>query len=696
MIKPKYDWKLMVDGLVDDASIFKHILHNRGIDDVEHFFSMGEESLHDCWLLKDMKRAVDRVKKAITDKEKILVFGDYDCDGISAISVLYRTLKRLGANVDYDLPDRFQDGYGLNLRAVGKIIASGAGLVITVDNGITAIDEVAQLQAAGIDTIITDHHEDKGKLPSAYAIIHAKLSPDYPFKEIAGVMTAYKLATAIAGDPLRDLYDLVMIGTIADLMPLVDENQAMVNLGLQQLRKTKNLGLKKLVISSNLDLINETAIAFKIAPKINSSGRLGKASDAVRLLVSEAEAEIDRLIKQIEENHENRKGLTAEAVKLCENMVDPSDAVIVVASEDLHEGVIGICAQKLAEKYQRSAIVITLDESGIGKGSMRSFADDNILEKLEQSKDILMRFGGHQQAAGLQIEAQNINLLRERLNLIGRVGARPTLNVDMEIELGNIRLQTVKKLQDLSFFTATFLLSDLVVEKKQLLQEKHTKLSISHNGLLFDALAFNSSEYFYRLQENDRINIVGGLNINNWKNRSEIQIIIKDLECLHFQILDYRDTAKVDLLAKGHFKDVFILDDETYVAGELGNNKETVALTQKVMSPDIGDVLTKEFLGKSYLYFRRKVASITEYQQDFALPECYARIITDILLEVGLLYETSGIFEAVEAPEKKDLKNSPTYRHYAIVKNDIERLYSLPAGRLNAYYSKLMEANHEV
>ena len=697
MIRPKYDWHVLAPSIMDDHGVFKQILANRGIDDVDHFFAMGEESLHDPWLLKGMQKAVNRIKEGIERKEKILIFGDYDCDGISAISVLYRTLNLFGANVEFDLPDRFQDGYGLNMRSVGKIIENEYALVITVDNGITAIDEVLKMKQAGIDTIITDHHEDKGVLPDAYAIIHAKHSPDYPFKDIAGVMTAYKLASAFANDKLTNLYDLVMIGTIADLMPLIDENQAMVNLGLKQLRKTENLGLKKLIASSNLEMINETAIAFKIAPKINSSGRLGKAHDAVRLLVSESEAEVDRSIKQIEENHESRKELTGEALKICEEMVDQNDSVIVVASKNLHEGVIGICAQKLAEKYQRSAIVITLDEAGIGKGSMRSFADDNILEKLQQSKDLLMRFGGHQQAAGLQIEAENIPILTQRLNQVSRTDALPKLNVDMEVAIDTIRLQTVKKLQDLSFFTATFLLGDLVVEKKQLLQNRHTKLTVSHNGILFDALAFNSAEYYYRLQENDRVNIVGGLNINNWRNRFEIQIIIKDLECPHFQLLDYRETDRKTIDELGFFDEALIIDDETIIKGITGGHESTVVITKKVLVPNVSEIMTKDFIGRSYLYYKKSAnATLKDFARNFGVDEAVARIVTDILIEVGLLEESDSCLKIVEVSEKKDLKNSSTYRKYSGLRNDIERLYSLPTGRLKTYYEKLKEENHEL
>lgn len=399
MIKSKYIWHKQVEGIVDDQQIFKTLLMNRNISDYETFFSMGKERLIDPFKLSDMKISVERIKQAIINKEKIIIFGDYDCDGISSIAVLYRSLMKLNAQVDYDLPDRFNEGYGLNERAVSDIIESGYKLVITVDNGITCVNEIKQLQDQGIDCIITDHHQPSEETPEAFAIIHPKLSPDYPFKEIAGVMVAYKLASALLDDTLDDLLDLVMIGTIADLMPLENENQAMVNLGIERIRNTSNIGLKKLLDYSNLDIINVTAIAFKIAPKINSSGRLNKAKEAVELLITEDIKRANDLIIDIEKNHDLRKKLTEDAFLICEELVDPNDSVLVVASKDLHEGVIGICAQRLVEKYQKSTIVLNIDNDNLAKGSARSFGDANILEMLNMSADLLEKYGGHSQVA---------------------------------------------------------------------------------------------------------------------------------------------------------------------------------------------------------------------------------------------------------------------------------------------------------
>jgi single-stranded-DNA-specific exonuclease len=682
MLKSKYQWNVLVPGIVPNQDIYSHILRNRGIEDAERFFSMGEESLNDPYLFDGMERAVARVHKAIAEEEKILIFGDYDCDGISAISVLFRALVRMNARVSYDLPDRFQDGYGLNMRSVQKIIDQKIGLVITVDNGITCMDEVKYLRDAGIDTIITDHHEVKDALPKAFQILHTKLSPGYPFKEIAGVMVAYKFASAIANDPLRDLYDLVMIGTIADLVPLRQENQAIVNLGIQQLKQTTNLGLKKLLEYSHLDLINETAIAFKIAPKINSSGRLGKALQAVKLLVSESEQEVSELIYQIEVNHASRKDLTNEAVQTCEALVDHHDDVIVVASANLHEGVIGICAQKLAEKHQKSTVVITFDETGLGKGSMRSFGSDNILEMLENHKDLLIRFGGHAQAAGLQLTYENIDRLRKALNEQSKPQGQPGLQVDMELSLGDVQLETVKKLQDLSFFTATFLFRELRVERKQLLQNKHTKLSISHQGKSFDILAFNHPEPFYQIEVGDSIEVVGGMNINEWRSRFSIQVMAKDFRCLDTQVIDLRDDPAWDQQMDWNHEDVLIVDDEMILERKLKPH-HTFIVKPPVQDPSKGSFIGKVFLGKTYRMMEQLgPLSIETFNQQFQIGLVRSEIALKILEELGLLTYHNHMYAAVVTREKRDLRNAPTYVEYLDLCTQIERLYTANTNEL--------------
>ncbi|PKL01614.1 MAG: single-stranded-DNA-specific exonuclease RecJ [Tenericutes bacterium HGW-Tenericutes-1] len=699
MLKAKYGWELSVDGIVADQDIFNHILKNRGIEDADHFFNMGKESLHNPFLLEDMTKAVNRILLAISLNDPIIIYGDYDCDGITAISVLYRALKKLNANIHYDLPDRFSDGYGLNLKAVDDIIQKGYKLVITVDNGITCIDEVEKLQKAGIDCIITDHHEQKGILPPAFAIIHAKISNHYPWKELAGVAVAYKLAVAVLDNDLDELLDLVMIGTIADLMPLKDENQALVNLGLKQFQKTTHPGLKKLIQHSHLDQLNETAIAFKIAPKINSSGRLGKAKDAVQLLITDSDEEANRLILDIEQNHSTRKDLTEESFITCERVMNIENNVLVIASTELHEGIIGICAQKIAEKYQKSTIVINIDEEGIGKGSCRAFGQDNILEMLDASSDLLVKYGGHSQAAGLTIEAGKIPELIKRLNSFSKTSSQPILTIDMELKISETSLSTVKKLEKYSFFTGAYLFSHLVVVSKMILAQKHTKLLVQDDFKSFEAIIFNHLDYYYLLEPGDVIDIVGGLSINQWKSKESLQILIKDLRCQDFQLLDWRNYQENTLLPTLQSPTSLVIDD-SYIETHLDNQKIeqplsplTIVIGPFKKANYINKLLSKDYLAPIYRLIQNKLS--IERHQLYPLiggNPWLVEMALKVFCEIGLIECIDNSIKILKQTGiKKSLDDSDTYRYLKKMKSAYDFYIDNPYIYLKKHFVNLLE-----
>lgn len=698
MLKAKYEWKLSVQGVVADQDIFNHILMNRGIEDADHFFSMGKESLYSPFLLNNMDKAVNRILLAIAASEPIMIYGDYDCDGITAISVLYRALKKMNAMVDYDLPDRFSEGYGLNLKAVSEIIQKGYKLVITVDNGITCIDEVEKLKNAGIDCIVTDHHEPKETLPNAYAILHAKTSASYPWKELAGVAMAYKLAVALSNDDLDDLLDLVMIGTIADMMPLKDENQAIVNLGLKQMQQTTHPGLKKLIQHSHLDQINETAIAFKIAPKINSSGRLGKAKEAVNLLVTDSDEEANRLILAIEQNHTTRKDLTEESFLTCERLMDVEMNVLVIASPDLHEGIIGICAQKIAEKYQKSTIVIYIDEDGIGKGSCRAYGEDNILEMLDSTQELLIKYGGHSQAAGLTIDSKIISQFTERLNNRAKISSKPLLSIDMEIILAQTSLLTVKKLEKYSFFTGTYLFSDLTVVSKTVLAQKHTKFLVSSQGRTYEAIIFNNLDFNYLLEPGDIIDVVGGLSINVWKSKETLQILIKDLRCQHSQLLDWRNYQFNNSLPL--IRDDFsIIIDDDYILNNYNMNFDIIAKSVKTIA--IGpfkyyNYLTKTFSkeGLAPIYRLIQNKESIERHQLISLIGGNSWIVekaVTIFCELGLINCNNQTISILKNTQKSSLTDSPTYMQIETIKKQYDYFVNQPYTLLRNHFTQLSE-----
>jgi len=683
VLKAKYAWHARVPGIIPDDRIYEHILKNRGIDDADRFFGMGKEALHDPFLLSGMKAAVARIREAIENREPMMIYGDYDCDGITAISVLYRALKGAGAVVAWNLPNRFSEGYGLNMNAVGELIAAGVKLVVTVDNGISCDKEIAALSDAGIDTIITDHHESKGPLPAAKAIVHAKLSPDYPWKELAGVAVAYKLACAVTGSDLDDLLDLVMIGTIADLMPLDDENQAIVNLGLKQMKNTKFPGLRKLMQSSHLDQLNETAIAFKIAPKINSSGRLGKAHDAVRLLTSDDEGEVSRLIEAVEASHTLRKDLTEDSYLACERLVDPTKSVQVLAARGLHEGIIGICAQKIAEKYQKTTVVINV-EDGVGKGSMRASGEDNVLSLLDGVSDLLVKYGGHSQAAGLTVSEANLPELKRRLSGAGGAGGPPRLEYDMAVKFSSVSLPTVKRLEKYSFFTATFLFSDLLVTAKQTMAGKHAKFVVSDGIKSVEAVVFNDLSLYYNLTVGDRVAIVGGLSVNAWRSRESIQIMIRDCACVHFQVLDYRDPNQY-LEALPHLSndlDTITLDDgflwrnRPYVETLRRLRPGTVVIAPSYEPAELKRILSKEGFGAWYrILLERQTISREEFQKRTGAPSWLTDAALSAFAELGFLNLTETDAVMQKTGEKKNLADAPTYRALAAVADDVARLY---------------------
>ncbi len=684
MLKAKYAWRARVPGIIPDDRIYEHILKNRGIDDADRFFGMGKEALHDPFLLSGMKDAVARIRRAIADAEPIMIYGDYDCDGITAISVLYRALKRAGAAVFWSLPDRFSEGYGLNMNAVGELIAQGVRLVVTVDNGISCEKEISALAAAGIDTIVTDHHESKGPAPAAFAIVHAKLSPAYPWKELAGVAVAYKLASAVTGSDLDDLLDLVMIGTIADLMPLDDENQAIVNLGLRQMKNTKNPGLRKLMQYSHLDQLNETAIAFKIAPKINSSGRLGKARDAVRLLTSDDEDEVSRLIEEVEASHTLRKDLTEDSYLACERLVDPTKSVQVLAARGLHEGIIGICAQKIAEKYQKTTVVINV-EDGVGKGSMRASGDDNVLSLLDGVADLLVKYGGHSQAAGLTVPEANIPELKRRLSGAGGAGGKPTLDYDMQVKLSSVSLPTVKRLEKYSFFTAAFLFSDLLVTAKQTMAGKHAKFVVSDGAKSVEAIVFNDLDLYYNLCVGDRVSIVGGLAVNSWRSRETIQIMIRDCACDHFQTLDYRDRDQY-LEALPHLScdeavtldDTFLWHRRPYRETLRNLRPGTVVVAPSIDPAELRRILSKDGFAALYRILQRhEWTSFAQFREAAGAPAWLCEAVLATFAELGFLTleETRAVL--LKNAEKKNLSDARAYRELTAVAEDIAKIHRM-------------------
>ena len=565
--------------------IIAKILLQRGINtktDIERFFNIDNTLLYDPFLMGGMEKAVKRIHSAILKKEKILIYGDYDADGVTSTAVLYKTLKMLGADFAYYIPNRFTEGYGLNNEAVIEAKKRNFNLIVTVDTGITAIEEAKLAKDLDLCLIITDHHEPPQELPDAFAIINPK-KPDetYPYKYLAGVGVAFKLAHALLGRIPNELLDLAAIGTIADLVPLTDENRVIAALGLNRIRKTNNPGLKVMLEETGLTGKELTSghVGFIIAPRINASGRLDTAKNAVRLFITEDPQEAKQLVKQLDDINQERQNLveliTDEAVKIIETNNIDQDKVIVLANENWNEGVIGIVASKISGKYYRPAIILNIDtETRIAKGSARSIEGYNIYRALALVDKILLNFGGHPMAAGLSIKEEDIPLLREKLNKLADEwltddDLMPIEKIETVCNLNDINIELINQIEKMQPFGIGNPSPKFLIEKAQVLDiraignnNQHLKINLKDQNQLLESIAFGKGKLLKDIANYSDIQLLGELSINKWKGRIKPQIIIRDLKIETLQVFDWRNKNLFEGLKEVEIIDTILLFKE--------------------------------------------------------------------------------------------------------------------------------------
>lgn len=537
--------------------ILARVLLNRGIetfDDARNYFRAGLEGLYDPFLMADMDKAVACTLDALRNKKKILIYGDYDVDGATSTAMLMLFFRQLGYYVDYYIPNRIKDGYGMNIETVEAAHRNGTELIIAVDCGITAVDEVRRARELGMEVIICDHHQPGTELPNATAILNPK-RPDcpYPFKELAGVGVTFKFAQAITErighdiDALHTLLDLVAIGSAADIVPLVDENRILVREGLKELNQTKNLGLRALL--QNTGLANKTIgtgqIIFILAPRINAVGRMGDASRAVNLLVSQQESQAYTIASVLERENQHRRSLDEETFKaataLIETQFDPEhQSAFVLSAENWHLGVIGIVASRIVEKYYRPTIMIST-EDGIGKGSARSIPGFNIYEALESCSDLMITFGGHKYAAGLSIRTENIDPLRQRLQSYADAHLTPDMRVkslfiDGEVRFAEIGEKFMRVLKMMAPFgpqnmRPVFISRHVqVVGTPAIVGKNHLRFKVRQDGVVIDAIGFNLGNLLHRVVGNPSdLEIAYVIEENEWQGRVTTQLRIKDI-----------------------------------------------------------------------------------------------------------------------------------------------------------------------
>lgn len=533
------------------TNLLASILVNRGIIDGEKinvFLNPTRKDFYNPFLMPDMEIAVKRIVKAIENKEKIMIYGDYDADGITSITVLKKYLNEIGLKTGEYIPNRLNEGYGLNKDAISKIYNDGYKLMITVDCGISGLEEVDYANSLGMEIIITDHHEPAEKLPEAIAVIDAKRKDNkYPFNQLAGVGVVFKLIQAISTELKLEekeylkYLDLVCIGTISDIVPLVDENRVIAKLGLKLIEKTKNIGLKTLLNIADLKKIDSNAISFGVAPRINACGRMGFQEEALQLFLTEDSGEATKIAKRLvqfnQERQAKEKQIFEEVIEKIEK--DNKDKkCIVLAEENWHHGVIGIVASKITEIYYKPSILICL-EGDKGKGSGRSVPGFDLYTALTKCSDYIEKFGGHSMAIGITIKKENFEKLKEAIEKYAQESnisdIMPIINIDKEINLKNINIEEVKSLELLEPFGEAnkmplFLLRNLKIDSIRALSGgKHLKLTLKQDNNIVDAIGFNMGDLSKEYLLGDKVDVVGTIEINSFGNKENIQINLKDI-----------------------------------------------------------------------------------------------------------------------------------------------------------------------
>lgn len=666
------------------------LLINRGYCEAakaKAFISKSDAFLYNPFLLKDIDRAIKRIKKALENGEKITIYGDYDVDGVTSVSLLYMYLKEHGADVDYYIPTRENEGYGLNIAAFQTISESGTKLVITVDTGITAIDEIAYAKSIGLDVVVTDHHQCRPELPECEAVVNPK-RPDclYPFKELSGVGVIFKVLCALeldlvncgeynlftVKDMCRRYIDLVTIGTIADVMPLYDENRIMVYMGLGILAKPRNTGIRALFRAVGIDAskkITSSVIGYTIAPRINAAGRIGDAARAVQLFLSEsprlAEVIADELCLINRERQQTENLIFEEALAQIEESHDlESESVLVLSSDHWHQGVIGIVASKITERFGKPSILISFDSQTdsepIGKGSARSIKGLNMVEALANCERYLTKYGGHELAAGLSVERCNLDIFRKKLNeyaskKLASPDSAPKIFIEAEIHEDDVTLNMVDALSKLEPYGAKnpepiFVLRNVsIAELVPLSMGKHTRMIVCKNSCDIAAVFFGHNLINEGFAVGDEVDIVCSININEFRGNKTVQLIVRDI--------DFADSVWREIeLAEEEFSDIVVRNRK--IKEEDFPNRADFASVYHVLR-DVG--YSK---GKT-VSIMKLTASITE------ISYLKARVILQVFEECGLIklslagpatysikrLETDGKRNLFDAPLMKIITN---------------------------------------
>ena len=738
MIIPTYNWQFAPQ--VEDADFTKiakkaglgpeaaRLLFSRGIkdeDSLTRFLAPSLDDLHDPYLLHDMDKAVNRIRRAIEQGEFILVYGDYDADGMTSASILKETLEQLGAECLVYLPNRFTDGYGPNASVYKYFIEQqGISLIVTVDNGVAGHEAIDLAQSMGVDVIVTDHHSLPEVLPDAHAIVHPEHpESDYPFKHLAGCGVAFKLACALLEEVQVELLDLVAIGTIADMVSLTDENRIMVQYGIEVLRNTQRLGLQELFeiagISSS-DLTEET-VGFQLAPRLNALGRLDDPNPAIELLTGFDDEEVREIALMIQDKNEERKEIVQAIYEEAKSLVDPNKSVQVLAKEGWNPGVLGIVAGRLLEELGQTVIVLNI-EDGRAKGSARSIEAVDIFEALNPHRELFIAFGGHAGAAGMTLEAEQLDALSEILeNYVKDKGidakGKNTLYLDEELDLESLSLETVKSFERLAPFgmdnqKPVFYIRDFQVENARSMGagDSHLKLKISKGNANFEVVAFGQGSKATEFAQTKQLELAVTLSVNQWNGQTTLQLVMVDARVDGVQLFNIR--GKTAALPEG----VPVLD----FTGELPDISSSQAVVVKNFPEDI-EILKNIFQQHDFsaVYFKndidkpyyltgygtrdqfaklyKTIYQFPEFDIRYKLKDLSAYLkIEQILLikmiqifeELGFVTIENGVMRVNKDAAKRDIAESQIYQN---LKQTVKDQEMMALGTVQEIYDFLMK-----
>lgn len=738
MIIPTYNWQFAPQ--VEDADFTKiakkaglgpeaaRLLFSRGIkdeDSLSRFLAPSLDDLHDPYLLHDMDKAVNRIRRAIEQGEFILIYGDYDADGMTSASILKETLEQLGAECLVYLPNRFTDGYGPNASVYKYFIEQqGISLIVTVDNGVAGHEAIDLAQSMGVDVIVTDHHSLPEVLPDAHAIVHPEHpESDYPFKHLAGCGVAFKLACALLEEVQVELLDLVAIGTIADMVSLTDENRIMVQYGLEVLRNTQRIGLQELFEIagiSNGDVTEET-IGFQLAPRLNALGRLDDPNPAIELLTGFDDKEVSEIALMIQDKNEERKEIVQAIYEEAKSLVDPNKSVQVLAKEGWNPGVLGIVAGRLLEELGQTVIVLNI-EDGRAKGSARSIDAVDIFEALNPHRELFIAFGGHAGAAGMTLEAEQLDALSEILETYVKdkgidAKGKNTLYLDEELDLESLSLETVKSFERLAPFgmdnqKPVFYIRDFQVENARSMGagDSHLKLKISKGTASFEVVAFGQGSKATEFSQVKQLELAVTLSVNQWNGQTTLQLMMVDARVDGVQLFNIR--SKSVELPEG----VPVLDFTSDLPEMLSspaivvkNIPEDLSLLKQVLQEqDFSAVYFKNDIAKAYYltgYGTREqfaklyktIYQFPEFDIRYKLKDLSAYLkIEQILLvkmiqifeELGFVTIENGVMKVNKDAAKRDIAESQIYQN---LKQTVKDQEMMALGTVQEIYDFLME-----